>query len=71
MELELDTNLEDTLSRRAAEHGFDSQEEYVTDLLNTVVEELEAIESRQKGSAADGTDNDIISNRLRDLGYLE
>ncbi|WP_436911290.1 hypothetical protein [Halosimplex marinum] len=59
MEIEFDDDLTKRLSLRADEHGFESTEAYTTELVRTVLSELES----------EGADDDV-AERLEDLGYL-
>lgn len=59
MQLNIDKELYEKLSRRANRKGFDSAEEYSVFVLQTIIEELEE-------SGAD----DEVQDRLEDLGYL-
>lgn len=60
MQVEIDEELQERLSQRAERFGFNSTEDYVITVLQTVVDELEET----------GTSDDI-QDRLEDLGYLE
>lgn len=59
MQLNIDEELYEKLSRRGERKGFDSAEEYSVFVLQTIIEELEE-------SGAD----DEVQDRLEDLGYL-
>lgn len=59
MDVALDNDLPDRLSKRAEIAGFDSTEAYVNELLRTVLDELE----EDRGQ-------DDVEDRLEDLGYL-
>lgn len=60
MELNLDRELEDRLSKRATHLGFESTEEYCEVILQTVIDEIES----------EGSGQDRVEDRLEDLGYL-
>jgi len=60
MQIQIDNELRERLSRRANKIGFDSTEEYVIIILETVVDELEETD-------AEGD----VESRLEDLGYLQ
>ena len=60
MQLDIDEQLRNKLSKRADKVGFDSTEEYCVTVLETVINELES----------ENADNDV-EKRLEDLGYLE
>jgi DNA-binding protein H-NS len=69
MELDIDRELYEILSRRAAGNGFGSAEEYSKEILEIVVQELESqTELRQEESVSD---EETVTDRLEDLGYLE
>jgi hypothetical protein len=68
MELDIDRNLYETLSRRADKNGFESVEEYTEVILETVIYELEQQSEQTRESI---TDKETVSDRLQDLGYLE
>jgi metal-responsive CopG/Arc/MetJ family transcriptional regulator len=58
MKVEIDDKLYARISRRAEETGFDSPEEYIDELLTTVLDELEE-------------ETDDIKEQLQDLGYID
>jgi len=60
MQIQIDNELRERLSRRANKIGFDSTEEYAIIILETVVDELEETD-------AEGD----VESRLEDLGYLQ
>ncbi|TKX85368.1 hypothetical protein EXE43_13995 [Halorubrum sp. SS5] len=69
MKLDIDRELYEILSRRAAENGYASAEEYSKEILETVIQELESqTEQRQEETVSD---DERVTNRLEDLGYLE
>jgi len=69
MELDVDRDLYETLSRRATEHGFESAEAYSEEILEIVVRELES--GTERGDTDAVTDDEAVNSRLEDLGYLE
>lgn len=58
--LEVDDDIFEAIERRARKNEFDSPEEYCEIVIRTVVEELEA----------ESSENDVVEDRLEDLGYL-
>lgn len=60
MDLDIDDELYERLSRRADEKGFESPEDYSITIIKTVLDELEKTDT-----------DDQVQNRLEDLGYLE
>ena len=60
MQIQIDNELRERLSRRANKIGFDSTEKYAIIILETVVDELEETD-------AEGD----VESRLEDLGYLQ
>jgi hypothetical protein len=69
MEIDIDRNIYEILSRRATENGFESAEEYSEVLLETVIRELESDSDDDETDTE--SDDDKVSSRLEDLGYLE
>lgn len=60
MNVEIDDETYEKLSKRAKLKGFESAEEYSAIILKTVIDELNESETDEK-----------VQNRLEDLGYLE
>ncbi|QKG92047.1 hypothetical protein HPS36_04010 [Halorubrum salinarum] len=69
MKLDIDRELYEVLSRRAADNGYTSAEEYSKEILETVVQELES-QTKQRPDT-NVSDDESVTNRLEDLGYLE
>lgn len=69
MNLDIDRELYEILSRRAAENGYASVEEYSKEILEAVVRELEPQTERRQEETV--SDDETVTSRLEDLGYLE
>lgn len=69
MELDINREVYEILSRRAAENGFASVEEYSIEILKAAAQELETQADRQQVKAV--SNDKAVTNRLEDLGYLE
>lgn len=73
MDIDIDPDLRESIERRANERGFESPEDYVSSLLRSVVEELDAMDydERTQTRSTRRTSDDEINQRLKDLGYID
>jgi len=80
MKLDLDPEMSKRLAKRAEKREYESAQAYAKDILETVLIELEKIESLEQGSSertfSGETDNKLdedgdVNERLKDLGYLD
>ena len=68
MEIEIDEDIYSVLEARAEEKEFDKTDEYITHLLEQVVEKIRKEKTGSQDSYTDEQEKEV-KKRLEDLGY--
>lgn len=72
MSMQLPSNIRDRYDRLATElDGFEDGDELARYVLEETAGELERGDGAAGGSAADRAEDDVVEDRLEQLGYLE